>query len=74
MVQNGNNSQKLEKKKNAVSVRLNTIVMRQLLADCLKYAIEKLRISGDHSGEAGLTFLNDSYEEIADDFLNDLGE
>jgi len=40
------------------------------LVDFLKYAIGTTgRISGDHDGDAGVTYPHDSYEKIAKDYL-----
>lgn len=42
-----------------------------LLADFLKYAIDDtMRISGDHDGLAGTTFVGDTYEKIASDYIS----
>ena len=46
------------------------LICAENLVDFLEYAIETTgRISGDHDGEAGLTYLHDSYEKIAKDYL-----
>ena len=40
------------------------------LVDFLEYAIETTgRITGDYDGDAGVTYLHDSYEQIAKDYL-----
>ena len=46
-------------------------VTNSLLADFLKYAIDDtMRISGDHDGLAGTTFVGDTYEKIAGDYIS----
>lgn len=47
------------------------VVSVSLLADFLKYAIdETMRISGDHDGNAGTLYVDDTYEKIADDYIS----
>ena len=46
-------------------------VTDSLLADFLKYAIDgTMRISGDHDGLAGTTFVGDTYKKIANDYIS----
>lgn len=46
-------------------------VTDSLLVDFLKYAIDDtMRISGDHDGLAGTTFVGDTYEKIAADYIS----
>ena len=47
------------------------LVNGSLLADFLKYAIdETTRISGDHDGNAGTLYIDDTYEKIAEDYIS----
>lgn len=47
------------------------VVSVSLLADFLKYAIdETMRISGDHDGNVGTLYRDDTYEKIADDYIS----
>jgi hypothetical protein len=53
----------------AVKNRNTHPVINGLLAEVLEYAINTNRISGDRDGEAGITYENDTYENIVKDFL-----
>jgi hypothetical protein len=45
-------------------------VTKELLVKFLTWAIdEESRICGDYNGYASVTYNNDSYEKIADDFI-----
>lgn len=61
-----------QKLSNAETQALNIpVVSVSLLADFLKYAIdETMRISGDHDGNAGTLYVDDTYEKIADDYIS----
>ena len=42
-----------------------------LLADFLKYAIdETTRIGGNHDGNAGISYIDDTYDKIAEDYIS----